>query len=57
MAATGESNREIVDNLVEMGLMTFPNVVAARKKQGKSFDLSEMAERETLLGWSCQVML
>ena len=53
---TGESNREIVrptTSIVEMGLMTFPNVEAARKKQGKAFDLRKMVHRETLLGWSC----
>ena len=50
---TAKANREIVDNIVAMGLMTFPNVVAAQKAQGESFDLSKMVEKETLLGWSC----
>ena len=51
---TGETNREIVDNIVANGLMTFPNVEAEKTRQGiKKFKLAEMKEADKLRGWSC----
>ena len=51
---TGETNREIVDNIVANGLMTFPNVEAEKRRQGiKKFKLAEMKPADMLRGWSC----
>jgi hypothetical protein len=48
-----ETNHAIVNNLVSMGLMTFPNVEEEKKRLGDEFDLDKMRDKDRLLRWKC----